>query len=105
MAVDQIMQKMQSAFLPEKADGLDATFQFCIADDNDFYITIEDSSCKAMMGEHDDPSITMSMDVETLAEIVAGELEGMAAFIGGRLQAEGDVMLGTRLSQLFEMGE
>lgn len=26
----------------------------------------------------------------------------MAAFMGGRLQAEGDVMLGTRLSQLFE---
>ena len=105
MTVDQIMQKMQSAFLPEEADGLDATFQFCISDDNNFYITIEDSSCKAMMGKHDDPSITMSMDVETLSEIVAGELEGMAAFMGGRLQAEGDVMLGTRLSQLFEMGE
>jgi len=24
--------------------------------------------------------------------------------MGGRLQAEGDVMLGTRLSQLFKMG-
>jgi len=44
------------------------------------------------------------MDSETLAEIVSGELDGMAAFMGGRLQAEGDVMLGTRLSQLFKMG-
>ena len=46
----------------------------------------------------------MSMDSETLTEIVSGELDGMAAFMGGRLQAEGDVMLGTRLSQLFKMG-
>ena len=105
MIVDQIMQKMQSAFVPEEADGLDATFQFCIADDDDFYITIKDSSCKAMMGAHDDPTITMLMDTKTLSDIIAGELEGMAAFMGGRLQAEGDVMLGARLSQLFEMGE
>ena len=105
MTVDQIMQKMQSAFVADEAEGLDATFQFCIADDEDFYITIEDSACTAMMGNHDDPEITMSMDSETLTEIVSGELEGMAAFMGGRLQAEGDVMLGTRLSQLFEMGE
>ena len=51
MTVDQIMQKMQSAFVPEEADGLDATFQFCITDDDDFYITIEDSSCEAMAGQ------------------------------------------------------
>ena len=103
MTVEQIMQKMQSAFIPEEADGLNATFQFCITDDDDFFITIEDSNCEAIMGTHDDPAITMSMDAETLSEIIAGELEGMAAFMGGRLQAEGDVMLGTRLSQLFKM--
>jgi putative sterol carrier protein len=44
------------------------------------------------------------MDFDTLTEIVSGELDGMAAFMGGRLQAEGDVMLGTRLSQLFKLG-
>ena len=105
MSVNQIMQKMQSAFLPEEADGLDATFQFCIADDDDFYFTIKDNNCKAIIGAHDDPAVTMSMDAETLSEIIAGELEGMAAFMGGRLQAEGDVKMGTRLSQLFKMGE
>ncbi|MDB9869287.1 SCP2 sterol-binding domain-containing protein, partial [Oceanospirillaceae bacterium] len=60
--------------------------------------------CATNIGNHEDPEITMSMDSETLKEIVSGELDGMAAFIDGRLQAEGDVMLGTRLSQLFKMG-
>jgi putative sterol carrier protein len=103
MAVAEIMAKMQSAFVADEADGLQATFQFCIADDDDFYVTIDDASCAASLGNHDDPEITMSMDSDTLTEIVSGELDGMAAFMGGRLQAEGDVMLGTRLSQLFEL--
>ena len=104
MAVAEIMTQMQSAFIAEEADGLQVTFQFCIADDEDFYITIDDANCTANLGNHEDPEITMSMDSETLTEIVSGELDGMAAFMGGRLQAEGDVMLGTRLSQLFKMG-
>ena len=103
MAVAQIMAQMQSAFVADKAEGLQATFQFCISNDNDFYVTINDANCAANIGNHDDPEITMSMDSETLTEIVSGELDGMAAFMGGRLQAEGDVMLGTRLSQLFKM--
>ena len=104
MAVADIMAKMQTAFVADEAEDLQATFQFCISDDEDFYVTISDGTCSANTGNHDDPEITMSMDAETLTEIVTGELDGMAAFMGGRLLAEGDVMLGTRLSQLFEMG-
>jgi len=104
MAVADIMTQMQSAFVAEEAEGLEATFQFCISDDEDFYVSIDDASCSASLGNHEDPEITMSMDSETLNEIVSGELDGMAAFMGGRLQAEGDVMLGTRLSQLFVLG-
>ena len=104
MAVVEIMTQMQSAFIADEAEGLQATFQFCISDDEDFYVSIDNDTCAANLGNHDDPEITMSMDSETLTEIVSGELDGMAAFMGGRLQAEGDVMLGTRLSQLFKLG-
>jgi len=104
MTVAELMAKMQSAFIADEAEGLQATFQFCIADDDDFYLSIDDASCSSSLGNHEDPEITMSMDSATLNEIVSGELDGMAAFMGGRLQAEGDVMLGTRLSQLFELG-
>ena len=103
MAVAKIMAQMQSAFVADEAEGLQATFQFCISDDDDFYVTIDNANCTGNIGNHEDPEITMSMDAETLTEIVSGKLDGMAAFMGGRLQAEGDVMLGTRLSQLFKM--
>ena len=104
MAVVQIMAQMHTAFVAEEAEDLQAAFQFCILDDDDFYITIDNSNCVTNLGNHEDPEVTMSMGSDTLKEIVSGELDGMAAFMGGRLQAEGDVMLSTRLSQLFKMG-
>ncbi len=41
------------------------------------------------------------MDGETLEGIVSGETDGMQAFMGGKLRAEGDMMLAMKLSELF----
>lgn len=103
MAVAEIMSRLTGAFNADAADDLEATFQFKIEGDNDFYISIADENCAAAIGEHDDPDITMIMDVDTLKAIVSGELDGMQAFMTGRLQAEGDVMLGTQIGQLFDL--
>ena len=53
--------------------------------------------------EHDDPSVTLSMDAETLQEVMSGETDGMQAFMAGQLRAEGDMMLATKLGELFGM--
>lgn len=103
MAVAEIMSRLADAFNADAADDLEATFQFKIEGDDDFYISIADEKCGAAVGEHDDPDITMIMDVDTLKAIVSGELDGMQAFMTGRLQAEGDVMLGTQIGQIFDL--
>ncbi len=103
MAVAEIMSRLAGAFNADAADDLEATFQFKIDGDDNFYISIADENCAAAVGEHDDPDITMIMDVDTLKAIVSGELDGMQAFMTGRLQAEGDVMLGTQIGQLFDL--
>jgi Putative sterol carrier protein len=41
------------------------------------------------------------MDSATLAGIASGETDGMQAFMGGKLRAEGDMMLAMKLSELF----
>jgi len=45
--------------------------------------------------------VTLVMDGDTLAGIVSGETDGMQAFMGGKLRAEGDMMLAMKLSELF----
>jgi putative sterol carrier protein len=32
---------------------------------------------------------------------MSGELDGMSAFMGGRVRADGDIMIATRLASLF----
>ena len=41
------------------------------------------------------------MDAEIMKGIVSGEIDGMQAFMGGKLRAEGDMMLAMKLSELF----
>ena len=45
--------------------------------------------------------MTLVMDGDTLKDIVSGETDGMQAFMGGKLRAEGDMMLAMKLSDLF----
>jgi putative sterol carrier protein len=44
------------------------------------------------------------MSTETLKGIVSGETDGMQAFMAGQLRAEGDMMLATKLGELFSIG-
>ena len=94
--------KIESRFNAAAAAGLDVVFQFSV-DDDAHHLIVKDGSCTLESGEHSDPSVTLIMDGETFAEVVSGEMNGMQAFMAGRLRTEGDMMLATRLSDLFQL--
>lgn len=98
--ISEAFQKIESRFNSGAAAGLDVVFQFSV-DDEHHHLIVKDGACQLNMGEHDDPTVTLIMDQDTLAEILAGDLNGMQAFMAGRLRTEGDMMLATRLSDLF----
>ena len=45
------------------------------------------------------------MDSQDYIDMIAGRLNGMSAFMGGKLQLDGDIMLATRLFTMFKMGK
>lgn len=104
MSVEQIFEKLEKNFNADAAQGLDLVFQFDIEDDKTYNLEIKDGSCKLNEGTHEDPSVTLIMNSETLQGIVSGETDGMQAFMAGQLRAEGDMMLATKLGELFDMG-
>lgn len=104
MSVDQIFEKLEKSFNADAAQGLDLVFQFDIEDDKSYNLVINDGTCKLNEGAHADPSVTLIMNAETLEGIVSGETDGMQAFMAGQLRAEGDMMLATKLGELFNMG-
>ena len=99
--VAEIIKNMEGKFNPAAASGLALTFQFNIEDDSNFYAVIKDGTCNVAEGDAEDPNVTVSMDSETLNGGITGETDGMQAFMGGKLRAEGDMMLALKLGELF----
>ncbi|RUR32536.1 SCP2 sterol-binding domain-containing protein [Vreelandella nanhaiensis] len=95
------LEKLQARFNPDAAKGMDDVFQFHFSDAGDYYLVINDGTLDVQEGEHDDPSVSLSMSTDTLKGIMNGEINGMTAFMTGKLKATGNVMLATKLTSLF----
>jgi putative sterol carrier protein len=96
--------KLQSRFNAQAAQGMDDVFQFHFSDAGSHYLVVKDGNLEIQEGEHDDPSVCLSLSTDTLKGIMNGEVNGMTAFMTGKLKATGNVMLATRLTSLFPAG-
>lgn len=95
------LEKLQARFDPQAAQGMQEIFQFHFSDAGSHYLDIQDGSLDVQEGEHDDPSVSLSMSTDTLKGIMNGDINGMTAFMTGKLKATGNVMLATKLTSLF----
>ena len=91
-------------FDPQAASGMDEVFQFHFDDAASHYLVIRDDDLAVEEGEHEDPSVSLSMSTDTLKGLMSGEVNGMTAFMTGKLKATGNVMLATQLTRLFPKG-
>lgn len=100
-SVAEIIKTMNSKFNAAAAAGLDLIFQFNIEDGETYHLIVKDGTCSVAQGANDDANVTLIMNSETLAGIVSGDTDGMMAFMSGQLRVEGDMMLATKLGELF----
>jgi putative sterol carrier protein len=99
------MEKMPGAFLPEKAQGVDAViqFQFTGEEAGDWNATIRDSKVDVARGTHPSPKMTLAADSSDYVKIFTGELDGMLAFMQGKIKLTGDLNLAMKLMQMFKI--
>ena len=104
-SVNEIFEKMPEVFNPSAAQGLDAVFQYNITGDQggNWNVTVKDGSCQVQQGMHDSPTVTLDMSDETWLAMVNKELNGMQAFMSGKLKVSGDIMLAQRIYDLFPL--
>ncbi|WP_338039950.1 SCP2 sterol-binding domain-containing protein [Nitrincola tibetensis] len=99
--LNAIFTAMGDRFNAQAAGSLEAVFQYQIEDGEPWFVAISEGVCQINQGEHDDPSVTLTMASDTLEEVMSGETDGMQAFMTGRIKADGDIMLATRLTSIF----
>ena len=100
-----IMNQMQGAFLAENAKGIDTVVQFDITGENGgkWVVIIENQQCKVNQGTTANPKLTFISDEQTFLAIFTGKLDGVKAYMQGRVRMVGDVTLALKLTKLFKV--
>lgn len=104
LTIADLITKMPSAFLPEKAQGVNAIIQFNFsgAEPGQWNAEIKNGTLKVAQGTHPSPSLTVSADSADYLRIFNRELDPMQAFMQGKLKMQGDLGLAMKLSQFFK---
>jgi putative sterol carrier protein len=106
LSISDLMSKMPGAFLPEKAQGVDAVihFKFTGAEPGEWHAVIKDGKCEVAQGiPSKAPTMTLTADSADYVKIFTGELDGMAAFMQGKIKLGGDLNLAMKLMQMFKI--
>ena len=105
LTVSELMEKMPGAFIPEKAQGLDAVIQFKFtgAEAGEWVAAIKDGKVDVSRGTHPTPKMTLTADSADYVKIFTGELDGMQAFMQGKIKLAGDLNLAMKLMQMFKI--
>jgi putative sterol carrier protein len=105
LTIADLMSKMPSAFVPEKAQGLDVVLQFKFtgAEPGDWYAQIKEGKVDVQKGDHPNPKMTLTTDSDDYIKLFTGQLDPMQAFMAGKLKLTGDLNLAMKMTQFFRM--
>lgn len=83
--------------------GLTGTFQFELEGEEEglYYIIFENGNGKTGEGAIAAPNLTVTMSSKDFRAMLAGELNPMAAFTGGKLKIKGDMSLAMKLQSFL----
>ncbi len=105
ITVEELFAKMPGAFLAEKAAGVDAVIQFKFTGEQagDWFVTIKDGKCEVEKGVHATPKLTLAAAGTDAVKVLTGQMDGMQAFMQGKLRLTGDMSLAMKLMGLFKL--
>jgi putative sterol carrier protein len=105
-SVKEIFAGMPQFLNRNAAAGLNAVFQYNIegAETGDWYVVVKDQSCTVSEGIHGSPTVSLRLADKDWIAMCNGELDGMSAFMSGKLKISGDIMLAQRIASLFPLG-
>ena len=105
ITIQQMMEHMPEAFMPDRAVGLNAIVQcrFTGAEAGDWIITIRDGKCTVESGIAPKAQLTLTMNSQDYKDLALGKLNGMTAYMQGKIKMTGDISLAMKFTSLFKV--
>lgn len=107
MTIDEIMTKMAGKFKKEKALGISAKvlFIFSGAQACEWSVIIKDQQCTVEKSKVEAPQLTVKADSEDWIKIFEGKMDASKAFMMGKVRVNGNMALGSRLLNVFDLNK
>jgi putative sterol carrier protein len=103
--LQQIFNGMAQAFVPEAAAGQSAVVQYDVtADDgaHSYQLKVDNGKCTVVKGASDPARVTLGLSMPDFLRLIAGKLDGMQAFMAGKLRLGGDMMFAQVMQTWFK---
>jgi len=100
MQASTLLERLPTAFRPAAAGGQAYTIQLNIS--TPAYAAIRDGVCEIGSGQAAASDVTLTLSDQDFIALMQGKLNGVTAFMGGKLKVSGDLMLAQRLPNFFD---
>jgi putative sterol carrier protein len=100
-----VFAEMERAFLPERAEGVEATVQYDVLNGEPRSWSVEISgsrgTCTARPGPAVSPRVTLGLALPKFLRLMFGQVNGMQLFLQGQIKLKGDMFFAQRLQGMF----
>jgi putative sterol carrier protein len=104
LVLQRIFAAMESMFRPERAEGADGIVQWEVDDGGSthvYHVIMDAGTCRTAAGPADTPTATLAFTLANFVRFMAGEMNGIQAFMTGKVRISGDVMYAQRSESFF----
>ena len=103
-SIQSLLQNAPQVFMAERAEGVNVVVHFHLTCEQggDWGMTIKDQRCLVTHGVPANPSLTLTADAKNALGVLTGKIDGVRAFMMGKLKLTGDFKLAMKLTSFFK---
>ena len=102
--LSQIFDYMAGSFQPDRAGNQSAVIGWDITSPDgthSYQLKVADGTCTAVPGNADEARVTLAMALPDFLRFLTGQMDGMQAFMTGKLKLAGDMMFAQSMQAWF----
>ena len=100
----QILAYMATRFVPERAGGQSTVIGWDVTSPegtHQYQLKVADGTCTAVSGSAEPARVTLGMALPDFLRFLTGKIDGMQAFMTGKLKLSGDMMFAQSMQAWF----
>lgn len=105
ITIQQLMEKLPGAFIPEKAGDMDSVIQFVLTGEeaSEWQVIIKDGTVEVKEGMNEDPTMVLEAESQDYKDIVTGKVNAMNSFMQGKVKLKGNLNLAMKFVEMFKL--